>query len=88
MLCAPLDWQYAEYRESASDAVLCSVLVRNMWDIKTSAEVVLNEKLAGVKCITLNKYFIILRINKTVLDTTLVQHRNGVIKKSSNLLRM
>ena len=33
MLCAPLDWQYAELPSSASDAVLCSVLVRNMWDI-------------------------------------------------------
>ena len=28
MLCAPLDWQYAELPSSASDAVLCSVLVR------------------------------------------------------------
>ena len=28
MLCAPLDWQYAELLSSASDAVLCSVLVR------------------------------------------------------------
>ena len=34
MLCAPLDWQYAELPSSASDAVLCSVLVRKMWDIK------------------------------------------------------
>ena len=25
MLCAPLDWQYAELPSSASDAVLCSV---------------------------------------------------------------
>ena len=33
MLCAPLDWQYAELPSSASDAVLCSVLVRKMWDI-------------------------------------------------------
>ena len=31
MLCAPLDWQYAELLSSASDAVLCSVLVRKMW---------------------------------------------------------
>ena len=30
MLCAPLDWQYAELPSSASDAVLCSVLVRKM----------------------------------------------------------
>ena len=29
MLCAPLDWQYAEFPSSASDAVLCSVLVSN-----------------------------------------------------------
>ena len=29
MLCAPLDWQYAELPSSASDAVLCSVLVRS-----------------------------------------------------------
>ena len=36
MLCAPLDWQYAELPSSASDAVLCSVLVRKMWDIKTN----------------------------------------------------
>ena len=28
MLCAPLDWQYAEFPSSASHAVLCSVLVR------------------------------------------------------------
>ena len=27
MLCVPLDWQYAELPSSASDAVLCSVLV-------------------------------------------------------------
>ena len=27
MLCAPLDWQYAELPSSASDAVLCYVLV-------------------------------------------------------------
>ena len=33
MLCAPLDWQYAELPSSASDAVLCSVLVRKMPDI-------------------------------------------------------
>ena len=33
MLCAPLDWKYAELPSSASDAVLCSVLVRKMWDI-------------------------------------------------------
>ena len=33
MLCAPLDWQYAELPSSASDAVLCSVLVGKMWDI-------------------------------------------------------
>ena len=31
MLCAPLDWQYAELPSSVSDAVLCSVLVRKMW---------------------------------------------------------
>ena len=30
MLCAPLDWQYAEFPSSASDVVLCSVLVRKM----------------------------------------------------------
>ena len=33
MLCAPLDWQYVELPSSASDAVLCPVLVRKMWDI-------------------------------------------------------
>ena len=27
MLCAPLDWQYAELPSSASDAVMCTVLV-------------------------------------------------------------
>ena len=27
MLCAPLDWQYVELPSSASDAVLCYVLV-------------------------------------------------------------
>ena len=30
MLCAPLDWQYTELPSSASEAVLCSVLVRKM----------------------------------------------------------
>ena len=34
MLCAPLDWQYAELPSSASDTVLCTVLVCKMWDIK------------------------------------------------------
>ena len=34
LLCAPLDWQYAELPSSTSDAVLCSVLVRKMWDIQ------------------------------------------------------
>ena len=34
MLCAPLDWQYAEFPSSARDAVLCSLLVRMMWDKK------------------------------------------------------
>ena len=34
MLCAPLDWQYAQLPSSASDAVLCSVLVRKMWVIE------------------------------------------------------
>ena len=29
MLCAPLDWQYAELLSSASDAVLCSLFARN-----------------------------------------------------------
>ena len=36
MLCAPLDWQYAELPSSTSDAVLCSVLVRKMWSTKTN----------------------------------------------------
>ena len=36
MLCAPLDWQYAELPSAASDAVLCSVLVRKMWDTETN----------------------------------------------------
>ena len=31
MLCSPLDWQYAELPSSASDAVLCTVLVCKMW---------------------------------------------------------
>ena len=34
MLCVPLDWQYAELTSSASDAVLCSALVR-----KTSKQI-------------------------------------------------
>ena len=34
MLCAPLDWQYAELPSSASDAVLCSVLVRTSKQIE------------------------------------------------------
>ena len=33
MLCAPLDCQYAELSSSASDAVLCTVLVCKMWGI-------------------------------------------------------
>ena len=33
MLCAPLDWQYAELPLSASDAVLCTVLVCKRWVI-------------------------------------------------------
>ena len=33
MLCAPLDWQYAALPSSASDAVLCTVLVCKMCDI-------------------------------------------------------
>ena len=33
MLCAPLDWQYAQLPTSTSGTVMCSVLVRNMWDI-------------------------------------------------------
>ena len=36
MLYAPLDWQYAELPSSASDAVLCSVLVRKMWDMTSN----------------------------------------------------
>ena len=31
MLCAPIDWHYAELPSSASGAVMCSVLVRKMW---------------------------------------------------------
>ena len=31
MLCAPLDWQYAELPSSASDAVLWTVPVCKMW---------------------------------------------------------
>ena len=38
MLCAPLDWQYADLPSSASDAVMCSVLVRKMWDISNQIE--------------------------------------------------
>ena len=38
MLCAPLDWQYAELPSSASDAVLCSVLVRKMWVKKKNTD--------------------------------------------------
>ena len=41
MLCAPLDWQYAELPSSASDVVLCSVLVRKTNQIE--------EKNTGVK---------------------------------------
>ena len=33
MLYAPLDWQYAYFPSPASGAVVCSVLVRKMWDI-------------------------------------------------------
>ena len=33
MLCASLDWQYAELPSSASDAVLYIVLVCKMWVI-------------------------------------------------------
>ena len=35
MLCAPLDWQYTELPSSASDAVLCSLLVLKMWEKQT-----------------------------------------------------
>ena len=42
MLCVPLDWQYAELPSSASDAVLCSVLVRKMW---TSKQIKKEEKI-------------------------------------------
>ena len=45
MLCAPLDWQYAELPSSASDAVLCSVIVRKMWDIYTNREKKTEKKL-------------------------------------------
>ena len=38
MLCAPLDWQYAELPSSASDAVLCSVLVRKMFNNKNKKD--------------------------------------------------
>ena len=34
MLCAPLDWQYAELSSSASYAVLCTALVCKMWDME------------------------------------------------------
>ena len=32
MLCSRLDWQYAKLRSSTSGAVMCSALVRKMWD--------------------------------------------------------
>ena len=38
MLCSPLDWRYAEFPSSASDAVLSYVLVRKMWDIQKQIE--------------------------------------------------
>ena len=33
MLCAPLEWQYAQLSSSASIAVMCFLIVRKMWDI-------------------------------------------------------
>ena len=33
MLCAPLDWIYTYLPSSSSGAVMCSVLVRKIWDI-------------------------------------------------------
>ena len=43
MLCAALDWQYAELPRSAGDEVLCAVLACKMWDIypykKVKAEI-------------------------------------------------
>ena len=54
MLCEPLDWQYSELPSSASDAVLCSVLVRKMWDnqiIKNNKKIpiVIDDIVIGVR---------------------------------------
>ena len=38
-------------------------------------EALLNDKLNGISCVTLNEDFKILCLNKTVLDTAFVQHR-------------
>ena len=54
MLCAPLDWQYTELPSSASDAVLCSVLVRKMWVSSNQIERRKKQK----------QKFMILKINK------------------------
>ena len=62
MLCAPLDWQYAELPSSASDAVLCSVLVRKMGTSK-QIEKKSKEKKAN------NTWF-----KKRKLDTTLLKY--------------
>ena len=37
MLCAPLDWQYAELPSSASDAVLC-------WFVRCGTSIQIEEK--------------------------------------------
>ena len=39
MLCAFLDWQYAQLPSPASGAVMCSVLVRKMWHIQTNINI-------------------------------------------------
>ena len=47
MLCAPLDWQYAELPSSASDAVLYSVLVRKIEKTKKKKHTGYSHRLLG-----------------------------------------
>ena len=51
MLCAPIDWQYAELPSSASDAVSCCVLVGKMWDISTNRRKKKKEKIETTEII-------------------------------------
>ena len=53
LMFAPLDWQYAELPSSASDAVLCSVLVGHLTKLKKTKRkprLHKNEYYRSIKC--------------------------------------